>query len=755
MFQDIISKIRRLADDERHKFKRSEKLEWVQLCPYCEIWVGSLVDHVKSAHRDKESRQIKTLCPYDDCGKMVVDVKNHINKVHVRLKRFKCEECDSSFTSNHQLKHHVESIHTSLKVECDECGGLFKTTTLQAHIRKIHKGKRVQEPCTEEGCVKVFGSKTDLERHVMSVHMKWKAPCPECGKKVRMDSLIKHVKTAHRGMHNITCNECGQGFPSKKNLDNHVRIQHKGVFVFCRATSKKGAECGKILHSEEGMINHIDCKHMAAPAIISCPECPVKVPDCYLLHHIITQHTNPGQHECLVKDCQVWVKNEKELKKHVDSNHKHLGLEWCLKCSLFVLNLEDHNKLQHETQLNFQPIYGVCEGQLCSWEGCDFMSTSSTHMAGHMKKKHGSFIKCEPCGKKFQNIEEHNRKFHPTKDSLKCDFEYCDKLFSSNRALRMHKYTHTREKVKCEECGVEVSKIRQHMRFVHEKDLRYLCDHSDCQLRFPSNIHLQRHLKQVHQKEREKCTICKKKVSNLKSHIKLVHDKIKDYQCPECEKSFQTRSHLKKHVTQIHLGLREECPECGKKVKDLKSHIKFSHDKVANFPCEMCDKSFVTTTILKKHISSIHLKETIKCPQCSKIVPLATFDQHLRKKHSDKVKKKFICTECQKFFCDRTSLTKHVMHVHMEVREKCKKCGLKTKDIKRHMKNTNCSRDEYVPRRSKNIIGKLDTSYEVNIGNTKKTDIKQEPQDESFDNSEEAFVNDVLNDNRFVVATNK
>jgi len=748
--QGIISKIRKLTEDEKPNFKRSEKLEWVQLCPFCDIWVGSLVDHVKTAHSDKDSRQIKTLCPYHDCGKTVVDVKNHIKKVHVRLKIFECEECDSSFTSNYQLKQHVESIHTNLKVECDECGGLFKTTTLQAHIRKIHKGQKVQEPCTEEGCGKMFGSKTDLERHVMSVHMKFKAPCPECGKKVRMDSLIKHVKTAHRGMHKINCDKCGQGFQNQKGLDNHVRIKHKGAFIYCKASSKKGDECGKILHSEEGLINHIECKHMAVPAKISCPECPVKVPACYLLHHIITEHTNPGLLECPVKDCQVRVKKEKELKKHIDTNHENLGLEWCLVCSLFVLNMEDHNKLQHEIQLNFQPIYGICEGQLCSWEECDFMSTSSTHMAGHMKKKHGTYIKCEPCGKKFQNIEEHIRKFHPTKDSLKCDVDYCDKVFSSNRALRTHKYTHTRERVKCEVCGVEVSKIRQHMRFVHEKDLRYLCDQSGCQLRFPSNVHLQRHLKQVHEKERERCTICKKKVSNLKSHIKLVHDKIKDYQCPECEKNFQTRSHLKKHVSLIHLGLREECPECGKKVKDVKSHIKFSHEKVANFPCEECGKKFVTTTILKNHISSMHLKETIKCPQCSKIVSSASFSQHLRKKHSDKVKTKFVCNQCQKFFCDRTSLTKHVMHVHMEVREKCNKCGLKTKDLKRHIKNTNCGRDGYVPRRTKKIEQELDTPNE----NSTEADIKQEQQDISIDDSEDAFVNDVLNDNQFIVATN-
>merc|ERR1719369_949805 len=156
--------------------------------------------------------------------------------------------------------------------------------------------------------------------------MNLRAPCPECGLKVKMDMLMKHVKTAHRGIHNIKCEECGQGFHNQKLLARHVQVQHKGAFIYCRATSKKGIECGKILHSEGGLINHIECKHLIDEdnVQIVCPECPIQVPACYLLHHIVSMHTNSGQVECLIKSCKIKMSDTDSLRQHVESHHKKL-----------------------------------------------------------------------------------------------------------------------------------------------------------------------------------------------------------------------------------------------------------------------------------------------------------------------------------------------------------------------------------------------------------------------------------------------
>jgi len=698
--EGVVAKIRRLLPEERSSSKRGEKMDWVQLCPFCDVWVGSLVDHVKTAHKDRSSRQIRTLCPFEECGKMVVDIKNHIKMVHYKVRNFSCEECHATFKSNHQTMKHVEAVHTNLKVECVECGGEFKTTTLQSHVRRVHRGIKPAVPCTEPACEKLFGSKADLERHVLGVHMQWKAPCPECGKRIRMETLIKHIKTAHRGLHNIKCQYCGQGFQNQKGLETHVRVKHQGTFLQCRAIVGKGTECGKILYSEEGLISHVECKHLAGEASVQvvCPRCSTGVLPCYLLHHITSVHTDHSTLECVVKDCVAKLSDSAGLRQHVDTVHHTLGLEWCEECGQFVLQLGDHYKLQHEAELPFQPVFGVCEGQECGWEGCKFMASSETHLVRHVRNEHQKVvcIKCEECGKKVKNIEEHVRVEHDKVKNLPCDI--CEQLFLTKAKLNAHKKKHLQQKEICKQCGAAVMNMRQHERFVHEKDLPFKCDEPGCETKFTSNCGLKKHMESVHQMLREECPICQKLVTNIKNHTKIVHDKVRDHQCPECHKFFQTKTHLQNHVKRVHLGIREQCPECEKMVQDVKSHVNFVHNKVANFPCDQCSTKCLTSHALKMHVSSVHLKEKIDCPECGISVPLAHLGQHVQRKHGDETQVKFSCKECEKLFPSRSRLSKHIMRIHMGLREKCLICGLVTKDLKRHNMHTNCGREGYIPR---------------------------------------------------------
>ena len=47
--------------------------------------MGTLVDHVKSHHPERDHRQIRTQCPYVECARLVVDIKNHIRGVHKKV----------------------------------------------------------------------------------------------------------------------------------------------------------------------------------------------------------------------------------------------------------------------------------------------------------------------------------------------------------------------------------------------------------------------------------------------------------------------------------------------------------------------------------------------------------------------------------------------------------------------------------------------------------------------------------------------
>ena len=63
-------------------------------------------------------------------------------------------------------------------------------------------------------------------------------------------------------------------------------------------------------------------------------------------------------------------------------------IEWCQVCRQVVLQLPEHNKLHHEAELPFQPVYGVCVGIQCTWQDCAFMANGETHLARHVKERH-------------------------------------------------------------------------------------------------------------------------------------------------------------------------------------------------------------------------------------------------------------------------------------------------------------------------------------------------------------------------------
>ena len=80
--------------------------------------------------------------------------------------------------------------------------------------------------------------------------------------------------------------------------------------------------------------------------------------------------------------------------------------------------------------------------------------------------------------------------------------------------------------------------------------------------------------------------------STLKTHIKMVHDKIKDIECSQCDYKCSTRSTLKIHIKRVHDKIKDfECNQCDYKCStrsNLTKHIKQVHDKIKNFECDKC-----------------------------------------------------------------------------------------------------------------------------------------------------------------------
>jgi hypothetical protein len=121
--------------------------------------------------------------------------------------------------------------------------------------------------------------------------------------------------------------------------------------------------------------------------------------------------------------------------------------------------------------------------------------------------------------------------------------------------------------------------------------------------------------------------------------------------CPQCEYTTSDKSHLRRHMSNVHDKMKPfQCPKCEKKFgqnSDLKTHISSVHDKFKPFQCLICDAYFNQNYTLQRHISFVHNKEKpIECPQCDhKCDQNSSLKTHIRAIH-DKIKP-FKCSTCE------------------------------------------------------------------------------------------------------------
>merc|ERR1712126_57338 len=109
----------------------------------------------------------------------------------------------------------------------------------------------------------------------------------------------------------------------------------------------------------------------------------------------------------------------------------------------------------------------------------------------------------------------------------------------------------------------------------------------------------------VHINSCDQCDYKTKDKSNMKKHIRAVHDKEK-IPCCSCDKKFYDQSALKKHKESIHEGVKYDCGQCNFYTTSkhyLKKHVQVTHEG-HNYKCQMCEFRSVSRGYLKKHVKS-------------------------------------------------------------------------------------------------------------------------------------------------------
>ena len=153
--------------------------------------------------------------------------------------------------------------------------------------------------------------------------------------------------------------------------------------------------------------------------------------------------------------------------------------------------------------------------------------------------------------------------------------------------------------------------------------------------------------RQAKERKSHFCEFCDKsfcKKQDLKTHIRYIHEGIKDFECYVCGKAFLRQDTLEFHIKSVHEKLKDQqceiCPKSFSLKATLKWHIKNVHEGIKEreeHNCVFCKKSFGQVTYLKRHIKAIH--EGLKDQKCN--ICKISFNQKELKKHS------FICKKAR------------------------------------------------------------------------------------------------------------
>ena len=161
------------------------------------------------------------------------------------------------------------------------------------------------------------------------------------------------------------------------------------------------------------------------------------------------------------------------------------------------------------------------------------------------------------------------------------------------------------EKVECPECSIQVTRpyIGSHLKRVHKSEKNFGC--TECDYRAHSRRETKNHEIKTHGKGAAilACDICSFRgvsPSELESHTRRIHLKLRTQVCPECGKrlSESNREH-------------RECPSCEYRLpaahqNSLSNHVKAVQLKIKDNNCDHCNFASSSTSGLTKHIDNMH-----------------------------------------------------------------------------------------------------------------------------------------------------
>lgn len=266
---------------------------------------------------------------------------------------------------------------------------------------------------------------------------------------------------------------------------------------------------------------------------------------------------------------------------------------------------------------------------------------------------------------------------------FRCEQPGCEERFDDQNEFTVHRSYHDYHQ-KIKEAGLKELEILEKrfntqlkcpladslegFYYFPQLPLTLICGWYECRQQFLSVEEFYNHVSHHAHRFVDKCywencnkTLKKITLQLLREHLR-VHTLQKLYACPYCGNFFSTRIKFDDHFLR-HKDKSEIVPVDGNKINIYKCSF------------ENCDKSFLTSSLLREHIR-IHSDKN-KCPHCPFVAKTnSTLDSHILYRHQ--TVRNYECSICQKTFKQRGDLRAHVRRHQILEPYKCDKCDFET-----------------------------------------------------------------------------
>nr|CAH7724011.1 unnamed protein product [Callosobruchus chinensis] len=719
-------------------------------CPFCTESFDSketATAHVANNHRSY-------VC--EKCGKVLSSpsiLKNHL-LVHSGVRRFSCTICNKAFFQRRQLARHL-MVHTDKKpFQCEKCPrGFTQRIRLRNHkCRGPQEEARASKKRLKTG-IGSYVCETDYVEDPASCSVEWifedasdsddrlsvhEGPdidetthrCQFCMKVFESKEMLKtHISGSHSS--GIVCYKCGKKFSSFVALTTHLNT-HKEVEDACDSdkhftvheesdideTTHRCQFCMKVLESKEMLKTHISRSHSSG---IVCYKCGKELSSLVALTKHLNTHKevedvcdsdkhftvheesdiDETTHRC--QFCMKVFESKEMLKTHISRSHSSgIVCYICGKVLSSLVALTKHLDIHKEVEDAYDSV-----DRLAVQKGSD--KDEKTHIS----RSHSSRLVCEKCGMVLSSlvaVEKHSN-LHKELENKRKNEQYncplCTKIFKSERALFAH-YERNHDACVCDVCGKLYSSaqsLKNHQSTVHEEAKSFAC--TICEKRCKRRSDLRIHMR-THTGERpHNCKMCFRSFinfSNFKVHLcrgppeestegsSDAGTKNKQYDCPFCTESFDSKETATAHVANNHrLNMEDPFQDAYDSVDrlavqkgsetDEKTHISRSHS--SRLVCKKCGKVLSSLVALRRHLNMHKEAENKRenkqhnCPVCTKIFKSEdTLLGHLKRDHTARA-----CDICDKWLSSAASLRNHKNVVHKEAKPFC--CTICEKRFKR------------------------------------------------------------------------